>query len=224
MAIQIALLIFAIYLVVGFNLKQLSRVLYRIFKEHDTMIWWLSFLFLPGTFLHEIGHLLFAEFLFVRTDDLNVIPQILSDGMIKLGGVQIEHTDKIRRTIIGLAPILFGVLLLSLGTYFRLQLIDNWYYLVFYGYLLIQITHTMFSSKKDLEGVVWGILLMAILFVVGRLLVQFVPTAITSFVGNKVGVYIGNNLIFMRDGLFYGFVADIAIAILLLILTRVFRA
>jgi hypothetical protein len=132
--IVVILIIVSIFFISQANIKKLGHLLHRLFASTISVVKWLSFILLPGTFLHEIGHLIFAEAMFVKTDDLNLIPQIREDS-VKMGGVKIQQTDIIRRTIIGIAPVLFGVVVIWTGTYFFLQNVSNFVYWPIYIYL-----------------------------------------------------------------------------------------
>ncbi|OGH19525.1 MAG: hypothetical protein A3F31_01305 [Candidatus Levybacteria bacterium RIFCSPHIGHO2_12_FULL_38_12] len=101
---------------------------------------------------------------------------------IKLGSVTIAKTDPVRRLLIGIAPLLVGIAILL---YILSLIINNtlmiyiikvsWFMqigewvLVFY--VISNISCTMFSSKKDMEGsaiiVVIVILLLLFLYVAG---------------------------------------------------------
>lgn len=208
MFLQIIALIIVIFLLVNANLALLSRMLFRLFKSGKKVVVWLSLLFLPGTFLHEIGHLIFAEFLFVRTDDLNIIPELKADGSVKLGGLKIERTDRLRRTIIGLAPILFGLILIWVATFYLKRGGANKYYSLLYVYLLFQITHTMFASKKDLEGAFWGLLGLAILAYIISYLNEVIVFAAFRNMVESISLFWQKNLNFLRDGLLYAVLID----------------
>ncbi len=125
----------------------------------------LAFLFLPGTFLHELSHFLMAKALRVRTVGFTLIPKIGSDSIV-LGSVGIEKPDPIRRFLIGIAPFLIGTTLLLFGIHFfnSLNLPLNSPYTLIFIYALFTISNTMFSSKKDLEGAL-ELLLIALLIV-----------------------------------------------------------
>lgn len=149
----------------------LFHVLYRVTKSRKASFYILSFLFLPGTFVHEFSHLLAAIITVVPVGKFSLWPEIDEEGGVKLGSVAIAHTDPFRRTFIGIAPIVFGTLIL-LGLVFFFDAIkaifvnQNLAYLVI-GYFVFVISNTMFSSKKDLEHS-W-ILLLAIATAIGAL-------------------------------------------------------
>ncbi len=221
MLVQIALLILVIFFLVNFNLRLLSRALLRLLKSGSRVVAWLSFLFLPGTFLHEVGHLIFAEFLFVKTDDLNIIPEVKSDGSVKLGGVKIEQTDKLRRTIIGLAPVLFGLLIIWVATFYLERAAFSKYYPLVYIYLVFQISHTMFASKKDLEGAIWGLLGLFILAYIGSYLNEVIIFPAFRNMVESVVRFWQANLSYLRDGLLYAVLVDSTFSVFIWLVNRV---
>jgi hypothetical protein len=84
---------------------------------------WLYALFaLPGTLLHEFGHLLAALFLSVEVEGFSVYPQEYSEGIV-LGYVQFRKgIDSLRHAMVGLAPLLVGLLAISLVGVFAFDL------------------------------------------------------------------------------------------------------
>jgi hypothetical protein len=135
--------------------KTISQFLLRIFKSHKITIYFLSFLFLPGVIVHELAHWFMASILFVATGEIEFMPQI-HGNKVKLGSVAIAKTDPIRRFFIGVAPILFGLIIIF-GLYILLfphfALTFSWKELLFF-YLLFEIGNTMYSSSKDMEGAI----------------------------------------------------------------------
>lgn len=134
----------------------------------------LALLFLPGTIIHELAHVLSAGVLLVHYGDIEFMPEIREDG-VKLGSAEIGRTDPIRRALIGIAPVLAGVLII-LGSLFLLTFwwdqgnsIPFWAALVLI-YILFVVGNTMFSSKKDMEGTVEVLIVLACFFVAMYLL------------------------------------------------------
>lgn len=149
-------------------IKKLFIVLYRLAKSRERASLFLGLIFLPGTFIHEISHFITALFLLVPVGQLNLMPEIQEDG-IKLGSVGIGKTDFIRGSLIGLAPILTGggIIFWAISYYLSSGHIDSPWYIGILIYLIFEITHTMFSSKKDLNAVLELVVFIAI--VVGAL-------------------------------------------------------
>jgi hypothetical protein len=136
-------------------IKSLGQILFRLTKSHSGTIWGLAFLFLPGTVIHELAHAITAGVLMVHVGTVEMMPEI-QEGGVKLGSVQIGKSDPIRRALIGVAPVLVGLsiilgMLFLVGSSIENGLLPFWGYLVII-YLLFEISNTMFSSRKDLEG------------------------------------------------------------------------
>ncbi len=144
-------------------IKSLYLILFKISKNHKVVVNTLAIIFLPGTIMHELAHLLTAGILLVPVGDMVVVPQIDGDE-VKLGSVQIGKVDPFRLTIIGVAPVILGSLSILGLLYFAQIYLDFTWWKVFLGlYLIFEISNTMFSSKKDIEGTIGFV--MAILIV-----------------------------------------------------------
>lgn len=136
----------------------------------------MGWIFLPGTFIHEISHLLAALVTVVPFGELNLMPEVEEDG-VKLGSVQIGKTDFVRGSIIGLAPILAGGGIIFWGISFMLSggYLENPWIVALIIYSIFQITHTMFSSKKDLGAVLELVVFIAIVSITLILLKIYSP-------------------------------------------------
>ncbi|MBI2442356.1 MAG: hypothetical protein HYV40_00420 [Candidatus Levybacteria bacterium] len=130
-------------------------------KRHLT-IQLFSFLFLPGTFLHELSHIFVAWILGVRTFDFVIRPIALANS-VRLGSVGIGRSDIIRRTLIGIAPLIIGIgsLFLCIWWLSLPQSHGAWEYAVA-GIFVFQVSSMMFPSKKDIEGKV-GVFILFLL-------------------------------------------------------------
>ncbi len=129
----------------------LAQILYKFTKSHRFVVHTLALIFLPGTMIHELAHLLFAGIMLVPVGELSVIPVIEEKG-VRLGSVQIGKTDPFRRTIIGVAPVLLGmVLIFSIFMLVKIG-VSPWWQILLALYFIFQIGNTMFSSRKDIEG------------------------------------------------------------------------
>lgn len=166
--------------------NRLTSVLYSLFylvtKSKNASFALLTFLYLPGTVVHELAHLLVAEILRVPTGEISFTPQLDKDGEkeeFKLGEVKIGATDPLRRLLVGTAPLWFGLavllLLVWLFQYFWPQLKNLQQQILLVttlGYLMFAVSNNMFSSKKDMEGAVY-LLPVAILFIATLYLTGF---------------------------------------------------
>ncbi|HET7098741.1 MAG TPA: hypothetical protein VFI61_00675 [Patescibacteria group bacterium] len=152
--LTLTLALVALYILSRIFIQKLFNVLYRFTGNNKRASVLLGLIFLPGTFVHEISHFLTALFLLVPVSDLNLMPEVQEDG-VKLGSVSIGRSDFIRRSIIGIAPLIVGAgIIFWVTTYIYTtgKLTDLWF-ITGLVYLIFQLTHTMFSSKKDLSAV-----------------------------------------------------------------------
>lgn len=113
----------------------------------------LAWLFFPGTVIHELAHAIMAGVLGVRVGTMEFVPTIEGEH-VKLGSVQIAHTDFFRRFLIGTAPFFAGTSILLGMLYYGAQnnLFSNPWIVLGIGYVVFEIGNTMFSSRKDMEG------------------------------------------------------------------------
>ena len=156
---MIGVLIFILALVILYVLsrifvQKLFIVLYRFTKNREKAAGLLGWIFLPGTFVHEVSHLIAALLLLVPVGRINLLAETQEEG-IKLGSVAIGKTDFFRASVIGLAPLIAGLGLILWGVSFSMshEFLRNPWIVVLLIYIIFQITHTMFSSKKDLGAV-----------------------------------------------------------------------
>jgi len=173
---------------------------FRLTKEEEEAVSLLTWFFLPGTVIHELSHLLIAELLRVRTGELSFRPEIKEDDRIRAGSLKMARTDPLRHSLIGLAPILAGLAIITSLVHFILvplfqknlsisflplnyqSIIINLLSLLLATYLLFIISNTMFSSKKDLETILVPLIIIAILggaFWLGKIRISLSPQVIS---------------------------------------------
>ncbi len=173
---------FAIELILLFILSKklinaLAQIIYKLSKSHKIVVHVLAIIFLPGTIIHELGHLLFAGVMLVPIGEMNMLPEI-EEEKVKLGSVQIGKTDPLRRMIIGVAPVLLGMILIfSIFLLVKIG-VSPWWQIFLALYLIFQIGNTMFSSKKDLEGAIGFLAIVIVLVIVLIILFFFNPALI----------------------------------------------
>ena len=163
----IGLEITALYLLSRKLSQNLYIVWFLLTKSRPVAIGFLSFLFFPGTVIHELAHLFTAEILGVHTGGLTLVPEGLEEKNVRTGSVAIAQSDPIRRAAIGIAPIFVGLGGLGLISYFipgvwNQMITDlsngilfsqpSLYLFLLSGYSLFAISNTMFSSREDMEG------------------------------------------------------------------------
>jgi hypothetical protein len=123
----------------------------KITRSQTTTIHLLAILFFPGVLIHELGHFLMASILLVPTGEIEFFPKI-QEGGVKLGSVAIARTDPFRRLLVGVAPVVSGLGILFLASYYLSPLWPFSWRDFLFGYILFEVGNTMFSSKKDMEG------------------------------------------------------------------------
>lgn len=87
-----------------------------------------SFLFLPGTVIHEFSHAFVARLLGAKVGQIRVYPYKDEEtGEFKAGSCEVQAVDPIRLSLIGLAPTLIGItiLILSVGYLYDFNLPFN---------------------------------------------------------------------------------------------------
>lgn len=164
-----------------------------VFGTNERAIWLRFLVMAPGIFLHELSHWLTAKLLLVRTKGFSLGPQKgPRKGMVTMGSVQIVGAGPIRGSLIGLAPFVFGtiviVLLAEIGfrqalgpirppierltlvltrlpELFRVQ--DAWLWM----YLVFSVGNSLMPSESDRRE--WGTVLLwlAAIAVIGVLIV-----------------------------------------------------
>ena len=123
-------------------------------------------LLLPGVLLHEISHWAVANLLGLKTGRLLLRPRIKSPGVVQMGALQYERADPIRESIVGLAPLVSGTIVVLLVASHRLgldpqgtwrledlpsrvvsmtQATDAWIWI----YLMLAISNAMVPSASD---------------------------------------------------------------------------
>lgn len=161
-------------------IRSLASLIYTITRSHKAVVYILAILFLPGTIIHELAHLLTAGVMFVHVGEIDLFPEVQEDG-VRLGSVQIGLTDPFRRMIIGVAPVIVGICVLLGVLYFaqlRFSAETAWWQIALLLYTIFEVGNTMFSSKKDMEGVVGFVLTIMIvlaLIIGGLMLFGFSP-------------------------------------------------
>lgn len=66
-------------------------------------------LLLPGVLLHETSHYVVAKLLLVRTNGISVGVGRAKKNQVSLGSVNVERSDPVRQSLIGVAPFVVGI-------------------------------------------------------------------------------------------------------------------
>jgi len=159
-------------------IRAISRIIYLLTRSEKLVIYILSVIFLPGTLIHELAHAISAGVMFVHVGTIELMPQITERG-VKLGSVEIAKTDAIRRSLIGVAPVIVGLIFIITSLYlltarYSLQDLPIWAWIAAL-YILLVVSNTMFSSRKDIEGVLEVFVIFAAIFIACYLLGFYQP-------------------------------------------------
>ncbi len=146
----------SLYILSILFIRDLAKLFYRFSQNRQILVGICTLLFLPGTIIHELAHLLMAMILMVPVGEIHILPEVVGDK-IHMGTVSTAETDVFRRTLVGLAPFIIGTCII----FYSLTLERTW--LIYY--LIFEVSNTMFSSSEDLKES-WG-LFVAILVLLG---------------------------------------------------------
>lgn len=119
----VVLEIITLYLLSRKLTQNLYTAVFLLTKSRPIAISFLSILFFPGTVIHELAHLFTAEILGVRTSGLTLVPEGIEQKEVRTGSVSIAQSDPIRRAIIGIAPVIWGLIGLGTLSYFLSQIL-----------------------------------------------------------------------------------------------------
>lgn len=163
--LTLLVLFLLLYWIATWFSKSLYLFFFLLSKNRNFSVQLLSWFLLPGTVIHEVSHMLVAELIGVKTGEFSFVPEIKEDEEgVKVGGLKIAKSGPFKRTLIGLAPPLFGCFIIVALFHFIIfpQLSDptslltanliTVLSLVLSTYLVFIVSNTMFSSPKDLEA------------------------------------------------------------------------
>ena len=155
----------SLYVLAQLLQRHISLLFSRILRFDRLVIWAMAILFLPGTIMHELAHYVAAKLLFVKTGAITLTPRPMGNGAIRMGSVAIAKTDPLRRFLIGVAPVYGGMAILFMVLWWSQQTLwpASWAEWAILGYIVFQITNSMFASSKDMEGATGLFILIALL-------------------------------------------------------------
>lgn len=152
---------------------QIQTIFVLLTRNIDLTIVLLFLLLLPGIVVHEAAHWLAARLLGLKTGKFRVWPK-KQGKYIGLGSVSVQRGNLWQETIVGMAPLLVGTILLALiGQHifhlFRFSIAlsgqqwrDSWHAFqqahqepdgILWTYLLFAIANAMMPSASDREPV-----------------------------------------------------------------------
>jgi len=209
--LQIVLIFFLSHL----TINELFYFLRIFLKKEKVVYLFVSFLFFPGTVVHEMGHFTAATILNLKVHEVRFLPQ-LEKNQIKLGSVLYEKKDFIRGILVGIAPIFFALSFFWILAKFHLFPNSFFWLNILFGYVVFAVSSTMFSSKQDLVDFV--LIVPIIIIIIGIIYIFNI----------KLDIVLNNKL--LKEG-FYNFFHDInfyllfslIVNIILIILFKIFR-
>jgi|GEM_PF-798412 len=156
------LLLLGIYFFSRQTINELFYFLQIFFRKNELVFSLISLIFLPGTIIHELAHFLAAMILMLKVSEVRILPEIDKDN-IRLGSVVYEKKDIIRSILVGLAPIFLALSIFWILANFHVFPGPNIYFNALMVYVLFTISSTMFSSKKDLQDLIFVFPLIVII-------------------------------------------------------------
>ncbi len=182
-----------------------QKIAFLLTRHRELSILVYQFVFLPGVIVHEVSHWVAARLTQVRTVGFSIWPESMPDGTLRLGYVQTEKVGFIRESLIGIAPLVFGVIFIQLIAYtrlaagelgvalttgnvvtflttFRAEISTQDLYL--WLYLLFAISNTMMPSAADRRA--WPLLIVALF----ALLIGLYFLGVGPWIVDNVGVYV----------------------------------
>jgi len=181
--IYLVLLLVPLVFLERFLQREIQAIFLLITRQPEISMALFSLLFLPGVLLHELSHFLVAKLLDVPTGRFSIIPRKLEGGRIQLGYVETVSTDFVRDALIGVAPLVTGVIFIAIAGVARLGINSLWDSLIhgqlsslspilssmidrpdfwLWFYLVFAISSTMLPSASDRRA--WLPLILVLLF------------------------------------------------------------
>jgi hypothetical protein len=166
-----------LFLILAWLSRQISLHIqfpfYKLTRSQNSATLAIFLLFLPGVFIHESAHWVMARLLGLKTGKFRVWPK-RQGKYIGLGSVSVESRDPIRDSLVGIAPLLVGTVLVSfigprifntpqvsaqlaigdwLGTVAAFRAALNQPSGLIWAYLLFTIANAMMPSASDREPI-----------------------------------------------------------------------
>lgn len=176
--------VLAIFILSRLTLQKSYPLLKRFVKSDKAVVAIIAFIYLPGTFIHELSHFIVALLLRLHPSEIQLLP-VITGRKVKLGHVLYEKYphDFIRPILVGIAPLFGGILTLWLIIQSNLFPGTAMWQTVFFGYIIVAISANMFSSKQDLIDVGYLIPIFGVLIFLYYLFpITFSPQIVNQLV------------------------------------------
>ena len=155
LALDVFIFIFVflcLYIASRNSIQALYLVFHRLFHNDFIASSLIALIFFPGTVIHELSHFCMAIFLLLPVHKLSLLPQRKGNSL-RLGYVLYEKKDILRGILVGIAPIIVGLLLLwwlYAIEFFHANILSIQ---LLKAYMMFVLTSTMFSSQQDLVDI-----------------------------------------------------------------------
>jgi hypothetical protein len=188
--------------------REIQAVFLITTRHEGVTIGLFSLIFFPGVFLHESSHFIVAKILGVKTGKFSLLPQAMPDGRLQMGYVETVHTDVLRDSLVGLAPLVSGCIFIALVATTRLHFFTLWDFLKagqinlfwlglkilptlpdfwLWFYLVFAVSSTMMPSASDRHA--WrtiglfaaGLLALALLAGAGPWMMTYIAPPLNTF-------------------------------------------
>jgi hypothetical protein len=196
--------------------REIQAVFLILSRSPEFTITLFSIIFLPGVMLHEFSHYFVAVLLGVEAARFSLVPRMLPDGRLQLGYVETVRTDIVRDSLIGVAPLIAGGLLVAYLAVTRLDLLPLWdvlrngqLNLVWLGitllpqirdfplwfYLIFTVSSTMLPSQSDRHawlplGMAFAILIaLAVLAGAGAWMLNHLAPPLNTFLRTTAVIF-----------------------------------
>lgn len=197
-----------------------------------------SLLFFPGVLLHELSHLVAAWGFRVPVKHFSLIPHTGANGKVRLGYVETGQAGFFRDSMIGTAPLITGViaisiisnLVLGLPTFFTGN-IDTWLLALkslptipdfwIWFYLIFTISSTMLPSTSDRKA--WIPVLIILVLVVILVILAGLGQWLMTHILPVLQVFISSFTAVMGISLLAHVILLIPLAFVRSLLTKVLR-
>lgn len=165
---------------------EIQAVLLLVTRRVDLTTTIFAIIFFPGVLIHELSHYFMASALRVRTGRLSLLPRSMGNGKLQMGYLETAKVDILRESLIGVAPLLAGIVVVAYVGIVHWQLPVWWSSLVsdprqdalaatgqlvsrpdfwIWFYLVLAISSTMIPSRSDRRA--WLPLLIVAVILVG---------------------------------------------------------
>lgn len=174
-------------------MSSLFSLLKSILRSTSVSFYILSLIYLPGTVLHEVSHLLTSVVLYVMPHGMSFIPAIEKHEKgyaVRFGSVHHVKTDPIRGILIGSSPIFAGICFFYAVFAFGLFPHESIAINSLFIYLFFSISSSMFLSKEDLKD---SLILVPLLILLVSLFIGF-KIDLTSYVFSDTAISLMKNL------------------------------